>query len=248
MENEKMQINFAPGQDMAEVIIREVDHVNELPVKEPRKLCITGTIGIVSEFLEKRWNADDDQIDKNRTHIIVDRDGLEIRLFINENDEYTNGKIIGEIAMSRQFKDFGINTGREWEPNELGQFFKMYRSCFLDKSENMDLVSRLKSFVADVNTKVEREQKENGSFKDNYSGIVNANIPGSFKLNIPVFKGCMSEILEVEFYARVNGRDVSLMLCSPGANEVIEDMRDAIIDGEINRIREIAPEIPILEI
>lgn len=248
MQNEKIQINLAPGQDKAEVILREVDHANELPVKEPNRIEVLGTIGTIVEFLSKRWNASDNQINKERTHVIVDRDNLMMKLVINEDDAYKSGEVTAKIQLSRQYKDFGINTEKTWEPNELGQFFKMNRSCFLDKSENMDLVSKLKSFVADVNTKIEREQKENGSFKDNYSGVVNANIPGSFKLNIPVFKGCQSEILEVEFYAYVSGRDITLALCSPDANQVVEDVRDNIMDDQIAKIREIAPEIPILEV
>lgn len=248
MQTEKMLFNFAPGQDQAEVIFREVDHANELPVKAPNKIDVLGTIGTIVEFLSKRWNADDEQIDKGRTHVIVDRDHLKMTLVINENDAYKDGKITGRIQLSRQFQEFGINTNKTWEPIELSQFFKMNRSCFLERSENMDLVSRLKSFIADVSTRIEREQKENGSFKDNYSGVVNSNLPGSFKLNIPVFKGCQSEILDVEFYANVSGRDVTLSLCSPDANEVIEDFRDKIIDEQIEKIREIAPEIPILEI
>ena len=248
METERMQINLAPGMDKAEVIIREVDHANELPVKAPNKIDISGTTGIIVEFLSKRWNASDGQINKERTHVIVDRDHLKMMLVVNENDAYMDGKITERIQLSRQFQEFGINTDKTWEPIELAQFFKMHRSCFLERSENMDLVSKLKSFVADVNIKIEREQKENGSFKDNYSGVVNSSLPGSFKLNIPLFKGCSFEILNVEFYANVSGRDVTLALCSPDANEVIEDFRDNIFDEQIEKIREIAPEIPILEV
>ena len=35
MQNEKLQVNLAPGTAKAELIIREVNTVNELPVKPP---------------------------------------------------------------------------------------------------------------------------------------------------------------------------------------------------------------------
>jgi hypothetical protein len=37
MQTEKLQINFAEGVQVAEVVIREVNSVNELPVKPPCK-------------------------------------------------------------------------------------------------------------------------------------------------------------------------------------------------------------------
>jgi hypothetical protein len=54
MQTEKLQINFADGVQVAEVVIREVNSVNELPVKPPVKTSISGTIGALVEFLTQR--------------------------------------------------------------------------------------------------------------------------------------------------------------------------------------------------
>lgn len=56
-----------------------------------------------------------------------------------------------------------------------------------------------------------------------------------------------AETIEVEFYASVNGRDVTLQLVSPGACQLLEDLRDRIIDEQVTRIRELAPEMAIIE-
>ena len=81
----------------------------------------------------------------------------------------------------------------------------------------MKLVTELKNFEATVNSKVEKQKSEKGDFKDNYSGVVMSNLPEAFTLQIPIFKGMPAETIEVEFYASVNGRDVTLQLVSPGA-------------------------------
>lgn len=47
MQNEKMQVNLAPGMSKAEIIVREVKEVNELPVKAPLKIGIKGTLNAV---------------------------------------------------------------------------------------------------------------------------------------------------------------------------------------------------------
>jgi hypothetical protein len=111
----------------------------------------------------------------------------------------------------------------------------------------MDLVTRLKHFTATVNSSIERMSRENGDKTDNFSQVVNSNLPESFKLVIPIFKGRAAETIEVETFARISGREVAFILLSPGANQVTEDIRDKAIDEQIAAIREICPDIAIIE-
>lgn len=260
MEAEKLNINFAQGEAVKEIIIRETNHVNEpLPILEPKKVAIIGTIAAPFAFLEKRWNAgvcesDCDgnrpasQIDHERTHIIVDRDHLKMMLICNETDERNGMTITGQIELSRQFKAFGVNMDVKFEPEQLANFFRINRSYFKERQENMTLVSQLKAFRAKIETEVEREKKDNGSVTDVYKKVVKSNIPPSFKVCIPIYKGAKPEEIEIEVIATVNGRDVSLELISPDAASIVEDVRDRLIDEQLDKIREFAPEIPIIEV
>ena len=205
-----------------------------------------GVIGAPVEFLELR-RYDSEQINPLRCHVLVDREQVSITLITNEDDEYRRGRIVGKLTTHPKFSEFGINAGKGWEPNELGQFFKMNRAFFPDKTANMKLVTELKNFEATLNSKVEKQKSEKGDFKDNYSGVVMSNLPEAFTLQIPIFKGMPAETIEVEFYASVNGRDVTLQLVSPGACQLLEDLRDRIIDVQVARIRELSPEIAIIE-
>ena len=112
----------------------------------------------------------------------------------------------------------------------------------------MILVSTLKNFKAKVNQDIERSKEENGSKVDNYSQVVDSNLPKSFKLNVPLFKGFANEEIEVEIYADVDGRDVSLSLVSAGANETIEEYKNRVINEQIENIKAIAPDIVIIEV
>lgn len=246
MKNETLQVNFADGVTKGEIIIREVQKVNELEIKAPVKVSLSGIISAPLEFLTKRLDQPD-QVNQKRCHVIVSREKLSIKLIINEHDEYTSGCVTGTLEQHPKFKEFGINSGKGWDPNELGQFFKMNRAFFPDKSENMDLVSKLKSFEAKVNTSIDKKKSDSGDFADNYNGVVNANIPGAFKLRIPLFKGRPAEEIEVEFYASINGRTVLLQLYSPGANQAVEELRDQVINEQIDSIKTLAPDIAIIE-
>lgn len=226
-----------------EVVVREGKAAEQLPNHEPMRVTISGTIDTVSRWLEKKVEL----IDQRRAYISVSRDDMSISLTDRENDYYSNS-ISGSLELSKEMREFGINQERRWDPIKLSQFLKMHRAFFRDKASNMGLVSILKNFKAKVNQDIERSKEENGSKTDNYSQVVDSNLPKSFKLNIPLFKGFTCEEIEVEIYADVDGRDVSLSLVSAGANEAIEEYKNRVIDGEIEAIKGIAPDIVIVEV
>lgn len=226
-----------------EVVLREGMAPKALDPKAPIPVNITGTIDSPLRWLEKRVEL----IDQKQANITVSRDNMKISLVDKETDYYNNG-ITGVLQPSKEMVEFGINTEKLWEPIDLSRFLKMHRAFFTDKSQNMMLVSTLKNFKAKVNQDIERSKEENGSRVDNYSQVVDSNLPKSFKLNIPLFKGFACEEIEVEIYADVDGRDVSLSLVSAGANEAIEEYKNAVIDEQLDAIRQIAPDIVIIEI
>lgn len=226
-----------------EVVLREGKAPVALDPKEPIIVDITGTIDAPCRWLEKRMGL----FDERTSNIIVDRDNMKIGLTINETDYYQT-TIDGVLQPSKEMQEFGINAEKRWDPIKLSQFFKMHRAFFKDKSQNMTLVSTLKNFKAKVNQDIERSKEENGSRTDNYSQVVDSNLPSSFKLNIPLFKGFSCEEIEVEIYADVDGREVSLSLVSAGANEAIEEYKNKVIDEQLEYIRGIAPGIVIIEI
>lgn len=226
-----------------EVVLREGEAPVALDPKEPERVVINGTIDAPIRWLEKRVEL----INQKATNIIVNRDKMRMALTIDETSYYQT-EINGILQPSKEMQEFGINVEKKWEPIKLSKFIKMHRAFFTDKSQNMMLVSTLKNFKAKVNQDIERSKEENGSKVDNYSQVVDSNLPKSFKLNIPLFKGFSCEEIEVEIYADVDGRDVSLSLVSAGANEAIEECKNKVIDVQLDAIRQIAPDIVIVEV
>jgi hypothetical protein len=246
MDTEKIQIVLGENVNKAELIIREGTAVKELEPKAPVKTNIQGVIGTPLEYLTKRIGTG--QFSQERAVLFVDREKISIQLVFNENDEYNRGVVTGILEQHPKFVKFQINSGEEWRPQELGLFFKMNRSFFPDLKENMRLVSDLMNFTATVNNKIERSIKESGSKTDNFSQVVNSNLPEKFILNIPVFKGTLPETVEVETFAKINGHEVSFILLSPGAQTALEDIRNRIIDEQLEKIKDVAPFIAIIEI
>ena len=237
-----MNINLAPG--MNEIIIREGAAPTVLDPKAPVKMNINGTVNAPFEYFSKRI----DYINQKDCHIIVNREKITIELVVNEADEYTRGTIAGTLQYHPKFEEFGINTGKVWSPFDFAMFCKMNRAFFADKNANMSLVSACKNFTAKVNNQIERAIQENGNRTDNFAQVVNSNLPESFTLSIPIFKGGKKEDLVVETFAKIDGRNVAFVLLSPGAEETLEELRDKAIDEQLNAIKAIAPDIAIFEV
>lgn len=242
MEKEQpIVVNLPQGQDT--ITILQGTAPAQLDKKAPVKIGITGTVYAPLNFLEKRVG----DIDQHKAHILVCRDKLQILLVINEDEEYTRGQVLGQLAFSEIFMKLGINSGKAWIPEQLGQFLKLNRSFFVDRNENMNVVSALKSFSAKVDQELKRETNEKGNRSMVFSQIVNSNIPDKFKLRIPIFSGGSTEEIEVETYATIDGTDVMIHLQSAGANDVVEETKANVIDDVLGSIREIAPGIVIIE-
>lgn len=243
---EKIHINLAPGMERVEVVYREGVATKELEQKPPVQTNLEGTIGSVAEYLAKRLNKG--QFQQENCHILVDRENIRITLVINEALPYHRGTVSGHLSWNPKFTEFGINRGKKWTPSELGMYIKMNRTFFADRKTNMELVTTLMNFTATVNNKIDRAVAENGNRIDNFAQVVNSNLPASFTIQMPIFKGMPAETIEVETFAQVNGRDVAFVLLSPGAQATLEDLRNKVIDEELSKICSLAPDIAIIEI
>ena len=243
MKNEQQPIvvNLPEGQNALTILQGEAPA--QLDQQAPVKIDIKGVIYAPLNFLDKRVK----DIDQHKAHILVCRDKLQILLVINEDDAYTRGRVLGELSYSEIFLKLGINDGKAWIPEQLGQFLKLNRSFFVNREENMKVVAALKSFSAKVNQDVQRETNEKGDRSFKFKQAVDSNIPEKFKLKIPIFSGGDSVEIEVETYAAIDGTDVSIHLQSAGANDVVEDVKATVISDTIEKIRSVAPEIAIIE-
>ena len=117
MDNEKLQINLAPGMSKAELVIREGAAAKELEPKAPVKTNLKGVIGAVVEYLKKRINTG--QFEQKDCLVLVNRESIEITLITNEADEYKRGEITGKLSYNPKFIEFGINGGKVWTPTGI---------------------------------------------------------------------------------------------------------------------------------
>lgn len=249
-QKEKGVVNIAnyDGKDPIEVIIRNGEAASQpepLATKAPESINVSGVISTPLDWLVKRV----DTIDQLKANIQVNREKMMITLTVEERDAYLKSKIVGTVAVTETYEHFGINDSQTgWIPAKLGQFLRLNRGVFEDRQECMMLVSQLKNFTAKAKAEIQKQRDPSGSTADVYRQEVESNLPKSFTVNLAIFKGTAKQAIEVEFDHYLKDGEVFLQLVSPGANELAESYRDQCIDDVLNKIREVAPNIAILEV
>lgn len=208
---------------------------------DPNVVLIHGVIESPYKWLEKRK----DTIDQGQCSVIVNREVMEIGLYINEHDFFSD-TIYGNLKLSQEFKKFGINSGDYITGLELSDLIRMNRSCFADKSKAMELVTIMRNFKATVTTQLEMSDDKKGNTAQLRRQTVEGNQPPAFELCIPIFKGQPKQSFTVEI--DIDPDTLKGTLVSPDAKDIIDETRDELMDDVLTRIAELCPAIPIIEV
>lgn len=233
MKNELNLVNFTER----EIIVREG---KALEVHEPNILAVTGTIESPFRWLEKKLTS----LVVITCSLFVNKSEGIILLVTNEKDHYSDS-VTGKLEMHPDFVKFGINSGEQQTSHELAEKIKMWRSCFKNKEVAMKLVKDLNNFNAKVNKELEAHKDDRANYSLKKSQIVDSNLPESFILIVPIFKGQPKESFEVEI--NIDADKLTCSLISPVANDYIAEFKEKIIDEQIKKIQELVPELVIIE-
>lgn len=228
------EMNIEDGKD---IVIRFGD---ALPLKEPKYVSIHGTIDAPARWVEKRK----DDIVSADAHVLVDRNRMTITLNTDENSAYMD-QIVGTLTLSTEMQEFGINTGEYMSCFDMADRIKQLRTYFETQQEAMKLVTELRNFKAKIDKELELSDDKRGNQTIMRAQTVESNLPKSFKVNMPIFKGTEKRTFEVE--VEINPNDLSCTLVSPDAHDIVVHERDSQMDGVLVRIAEAAPNIVIIE-
>lgn len=232
MEKE-LNINIENG--IKELVVRQGE---AMPVKEPIRVSVVANIDAVSRYLSKR------SIEIDKCFIKVYRDDSRLSLIIDEHSPYSDN-IEASLEVSKEVKMFSLNTGKLFTPFELADFIRMNRSYFQKSDEAAKLVMSLRNFKAKVNKEIENSNDNRGNRDIIKRQAVDSNLPESFKMEIPIFKGLDKCVVEVE--VDIDADSLNCSLVSPMANELMQTLTNELIDEEIKAIIKIQPDLLILE-
>lgn len=220
-----------------ELVIRQGD---ALPLKEPQSLMLTGRIDSILNFLKVRKT----EINEKKCHIVVNYDKLLMYMIVDERDAQNYAAVHSALELSEEYKKFGINSSKQWEPYEFSKFIKMNRAFFVSREQAANLVTDFKNFKAKVDKVVEKMKDQNGSYDEKRSQAVTTNLPENFKVKIPIFKG--EEPITLELEVEIDSTTLAVSLISPEANEFVQTTSREKIDEQIKLIHDLCPDIAII--
>ena len=237
MQIEKLEINEMPKSGVIRILTAK--GLDEKPLKEPYN--ITGTIKAPYEILSKRIG----EITKNDCHVAFSYESCSIYLIINE-DSHRMKTIEGQMIQTDVLKKLSINTSKRWSCFDLADFFRLNRSLFLDKATAMKLVSKLSNFSTNVEKQLDQSKDNRANYSLQKRQVVQSNLPESFKLNLPIFKGMANQEVNVE--VDIDPNSLECILISPELAEIVDSFAVFAINEQLSKISELFPELPIIEV
>ena len=177
------EINVSVENGIKELVIRNGEAE---PIHMGRDVNVTNvTIFALMEFLSK----DDINLDIILDSVLIfSYDNLAMRIVYGLTCLHPY-KLNGSILLNPDLVAFEINKGKKYSTFQLADFIKMNRHLFESKSVAMELVSTLKNIKASVNRAIEANKDDRGNKRALIDQVVQSNIPESFNIELPIFKG-----------------------------------------------------------
>jgi len=217
-----------------ELLIREGEAPKLYP---PRKVVLEGNIYAPGEFLSKR--KEEINAFKKFTHVVVDYENLNIKLTVNEEDEFAKF-ITGKLEFFNEFLQFGINRPVKFSVNSLYKMLRLKRAYFKNREEHAQILDQLKKFEA----KTEIEFSSTNDFKG-HTAIqkiekCKTNLTYQFTLNIPIYKGMDASTFPVEIEFEPTDGSIVCWLMSEDLAELEIKLRDDTMKAEVEKFNEFA--------
>lgn len=233
---EKIELKLDGGVNVVEVRAGEAESIHTGRNVEVDKV----TIFAIYEFLSKE-DVETVLVLDSVLRFSYDNLSLYLNYGVTQRHPYI---ISSKIILNPDLEAFEINKGKRYAPAQLADFIKMNRHLFESKSVAMELVSALKNIKASVNRAIELNKDDRGNKRALIDQVVQSNIPESFNIELPIFKGQPKVVIPIEV---VLDEDLDCILISPDLKEIISEESEKLIGGEVDKIRELHPQLRIYQ-
>lgn len=187
-------IKVTTSEDQKLLIIREG---KALELKEPIVISISGDIDTVRNFVDKRYQRNAGKVDDNNLQhfnketavVTFDKKNLSISLDVNPQDFY-GPKVSGKMEVSDELKPFHINEPQTFSREALVKLLRFNKRFFTDAAVHDNVLKAFQSLSLSGNTELKSESDTRGNKAAQFAKTINSqNVPTTFYLTIPIYKG-----------------------------------------------------------
>lgn len=230
---EKLELNIENTN--GELIIRQGNAQEPLPLKEPKIINLSGDIHSVSNFLNARPNGYSSQyVDPTKAVVTVDKHAKTIMLQLDP-ENYYGASVTGKLEMSKELQQFGINTQTKYSRKQLLDLLRFNRLFFEDKNQHAQVLAGLYKLRIKSETEIQQEKDNQGNKRSlhDVKTVDDGGLVKEFGITIPLFSGFSAQNITVEICFDVVNGDVSFWLESVGLKEAMEGAIGDIFTEEL---------------
>lgn len=232
---QKLELNLAQIEGN-EIIYR---NGSAAPIEIPNVGIISGDINTISSFMSKRYPCPSTSdslglqfVDKDRAVVTVDREKFEITLDLDpESPRCTS--VTGKLSLAPELEKFCINTTKSFTREELVKLIRFNKIWFNSRDQAETLLASYMAFKAEVNANIGKLSDTRGNVDNSYKKTVTTNIPTSFVLNVPVFKGQGKRQFRVEIDIEATDASTRFWLVSEELNDLIVIESEQILNQQL---------------
>jgi hypothetical protein len=232
---EKLEIHL-PAIEGNEIVYRTG---SAAPIELPDAIEIHGDINTIANFIGKRYPVPStvealgvQVVDKDRAIVTVNREKFSIVLQTDpENKRSTT--VISTLELAPELEGFHINTGKQFTREELVKLIRFNRIFFRDLDQQASMLKSYMTFTANVNANIGNDSDLRGNVNNSYNKSVTTNIPTSFVLNIPVFKGQGKRQFMVEICIDATDKSTRFWFESIELHEMVTIESEQIINKQL---------------
>lgn len=214
-------------------------HGKALEPLYPTRLEVFGHITCVVEYLERFYNPEwlqgleQQRIDPKTAIIICDQGDMKIVFKNNPNDPF--GTVItGKLEISPELQSFNILTPKDYNTEEFKKLLRYSKRHFAEPDKYNELLLAYQKLRIKTNSEITNNNDNRGNVSIGFEKVVDGhNIPNSFVLNLPLFKGQKKELFRVEICISVTEASARFWLESPELFELIDERKKEIFEEQI---------------
>lgn len=201
-----------------------------LKAREPKPLIIDGNIDAVHNFISGRAGKDCglQSILKEQTVIVVDEEKGKIVMDTDPNSPF-NTRIIATLEVAPELDPWGINTTTTFNREQVVKLLKFNRLAFVYPDRYAEMLLAFQKFVAKTNSDHANDSDIRGNKNSLFNKSVESNLPLSFVLNLPIYKGKPAETFMVEIGQEVTDRGASFWFESAELKELLDVRKKEIL-------------------
>ena len=227
MGQEKLQLNLT-GDGIHEIRLGEAPEV-----LQPKQMVVDGNFYSVSSFLQQRgkgigWQ----EVNEKSAVVTCDKEKLTIQYESDPNDRLQT-IVTGKAQYSPELEQFGINTGKMFNREQLVKLIRFGRMYFPNKVQHEELLKAYQQFEAKAQKEISQSSDNRGNAARNYNKQVSTNVPTDFALEIPVFKGEPKEKFFIEICIEDSDAGVRFWFESVELAELIEKRKEDMFAREL---------------